>query len=167
MEGWQRRGWYHVVRQAVPDGGSADREGPAADGRPFHGQYQQTIGPSRADRTSTRQIGDTNQLTQVWDRQTDWLTPDRYIDRPPHATRPASIRKRSEKFNVKTCYRCDETRNAEKVFLHNRRAASSSFRARSPADGRSLARCCQQSLTRVHRRGPAFPGLSSLPPFST
>ena len=28
-----RRGRYHVVGQAVPDGGSGDREGPAADGR--------------------------------------------------------------------------------------------------------------------------------------
>jgi len=48
-EGWQRRGRYHVVRQAVPDGGSGDREGPAADGRPyrqFYGRYQQTIGPT-------------------------------------------------------------------------------------------------------------------------
>ena len=45
--------------------GSGDREGPAADGRQFHGRYQQTIGPSRAEGTSTRQIGDTNQLTQV------------------------------------------------------------------------------------------------------
>ena len=39
-----------------------DREGPAADGRQFHGRHQQTIGPSRAEGTSTRQIGDTNQL---------------------------------------------------------------------------------------------------------
>jgi len=29
MEGWQRRGRYHIVRQAVPDGGSGDWEGPA------------------------------------------------------------------------------------------------------------------------------------------
>jgi len=36
-EGWQRRGRYHVDRQAVPDGGFGDREGPAADGRQFHG----------------------------------------------------------------------------------------------------------------------------------
>jgi len=28
---------YHVVRQAVPDGGSGDWEGPAADGRKFNG----------------------------------------------------------------------------------------------------------------------------------
>jgi len=47
-EGRQRRGRCHVVRQAVPDGGSVDREGPAADGRQLHGRYQQTIGPSRA-----------------------------------------------------------------------------------------------------------------------
>ena len=39
--------------------------GQAADGRQFDGRYQQTIGPSRAEGTSTRQIGDTNQLTQV------------------------------------------------------------------------------------------------------
>ena len=39
-------GRYHVVRQAVPDGGSGDWEGPAADGRQFHGRHQQTIGPS-------------------------------------------------------------------------------------------------------------------------
>ena len=38
------------------------------DGRQFHGRYQQTIGPSRAEGTSTRQIGDTNQLTQVYGR---------------------------------------------------------------------------------------------------
>jgi len=31
--------------QTVPDGGSGDWEGPAADGRQFHGRYQQTIGP--------------------------------------------------------------------------------------------------------------------------
>ena len=68
MEGWQRRGRYHVVRQAVPDGGSRDREGPAADGWQFHGRYLQTIGPSRPEGTSTRQIGVTNQLTQVWRR---------------------------------------------------------------------------------------------------
>jgi len=29
------------------------------------GAMQQTIGPNRAEETSTRQIGDTNQLTQV------------------------------------------------------------------------------------------------------
>ena len=29
---------YHVVRQAVPDGGSGDWGGPAADGRQFHGR---------------------------------------------------------------------------------------------------------------------------------
>jgi len=58
------RGRYHVVRQAVPDGGSGDREGPAADSRQFHGRHQQTICPSRAEGTSTGQIGDTNQLTQ-------------------------------------------------------------------------------------------------------
>jgi len=52
------------VQQAVPDGGSGDWEDPAADGRQFHGRHQQTIGPSRAEGTSTRQIGDTNQLTQ-------------------------------------------------------------------------------------------------------
>jgi len=55
-EGRQRRGRYHAVRQAVADGGSGDREGPAADGRQFHGRHQQTIGPSRAEGTSTRQI---------------------------------------------------------------------------------------------------------------
>jgi len=38
-------------RQAVPDGGSGDWEGPAADGRQFHGRYQQTIGLSRAEGT--------------------------------------------------------------------------------------------------------------------
>jgi len=54
-----RRGRYHVVGQAVPDGGSGDREGPAADGRQFNGL--QTISPSRAEGTPTRQIGDTNQ----------------------------------------------------------------------------------------------------------
>ena len=55
-EGRQRRGRYHVARQAVADGGSGDREGPAADGGQFHGRCQQTIGPSRAEGTSTRQI---------------------------------------------------------------------------------------------------------------
>jgi len=44
---------------------SGDWGGLAADGRQFHGRYQQTIGPSRAEGTSTGQIGDTNQLTQV------------------------------------------------------------------------------------------------------
>ena len=39
-------GRYHVVRQAVPDGGFGDREGPAADGRQLHGRHQQTIVPS-------------------------------------------------------------------------------------------------------------------------
>jgi len=41
-EAWNRnalnadgRGRYHVVRQAVADGGSGDWEGPAADGRQF------------------------------------------------------------------------------------------------------------------------------------
>jgi len=57
---------YHAVRQTVPNSGSGDWEGPAADGRQFHGRHQQTIGSSRAEGTSTRQIGDTNQLTQVW-----------------------------------------------------------------------------------------------------
>jgi len=33
--------------------------------RQLHGRHQQTIGPSRAEGTSTRQIGDTNQLTKV------------------------------------------------------------------------------------------------------
>jgi len=53
------------VRQAVPDGGSGDWEGPAADGRQLHGRHQQTIGPSRAEGTSTRQIGDTNQFSSI------------------------------------------------------------------------------------------------------
>ena len=61
-----RRGRCHVVLQAVPDGGSGNWEGPAADGRQFHGRYQQTIGPSRAEGMPTRQIDDMNQLTQVW-----------------------------------------------------------------------------------------------------
>ena len=47
-------------------------EGPAADGRQFHGRNQQTIGPSRAEGTSTRQIGDTNQLTQVTAQFHEW-----------------------------------------------------------------------------------------------
>jgi len=55
----------HTVRQTVANGVSGDWEGPAADGRQFDGRRQQTIGPSRAEGTSTRQIGDTNQLTQV------------------------------------------------------------------------------------------------------
>jgi len=38
---------------------------PTVDSFTFHGRYKQTIGPSRAERTSTRQIGDTNQLSQV------------------------------------------------------------------------------------------------------
>ena len=50
---------FQIVR------GSGDREGPAADGRQLHGRHQQTIGPSRAEGMSTRQIGDTNQSTQV------------------------------------------------------------------------------------------------------
>ena len=54
---------YHAVRQTVPNSGSGDWKGPAADGRQFHGRHQQTIGSSRAEGTSTRQIGDTNQLT--------------------------------------------------------------------------------------------------------
>ena len=45
---------YHVVRQTVANGGSGDREGPAANGRQFNGRNQQTIGPSRAEGTSTR-----------------------------------------------------------------------------------------------------------------
>jgi len=53
----ETRGRYHVVRQAVPDDGSGDRDGPAADGRQFHGRYQQTIGPSRADRGNVDQAG--------------------------------------------------------------------------------------------------------------
>ena len=61
-EGLQRWGRYHVVQQTIPDGESSDWEGPAADGRQFNGQYQQTIG---VEGTPTRQIGDTNQLTQV------------------------------------------------------------------------------------------------------
>ena len=64
-EGRQRRGRDHIVRHAVPDGASGDWEGPATDVSQFHGRYQQTIGPSRAEGTSTRQIGDTNQLTEV------------------------------------------------------------------------------------------------------
>jgi len=36
---------------------------PVADGKQLQGRHQQTIGPSRAEGTSTRQIGDTNQLT--------------------------------------------------------------------------------------------------------
>ena len=58
-------GRYHVVRQVVSDGGSGDQEGPAADGRQFHIRYQQTISASRAEGTPTRQIGGTNQLTQL------------------------------------------------------------------------------------------------------
>jgi len=44
---------------------SGDWEGPVVDGRQFKGRHQRTIGASRAEGTSTRQIGDTNQLTQV------------------------------------------------------------------------------------------------------
>ena len=39
MEGRQRRGRYHIVRQAVANGGSGDWEGPAADGRQFNPCY--------------------------------------------------------------------------------------------------------------------------------
>ena len=46
----------YIVRPAVPNGGSGDWEGPAADGRQFHGRYQQMIGPSREEGTPTRQI---------------------------------------------------------------------------------------------------------------
>jgi len=42
LEGLQRRGRYHVIRQIVPDGGSGDCEGPAADGRQFNGHYRPT-----------------------------------------------------------------------------------------------------------------------------
>jgi len=44
--------------QTVADGGSGDREGPAADGRQFNGRYQ-----TRAEGTPTRQISDSNQST--------------------------------------------------------------------------------------------------------
>jgi len=80
-ESWQRRGWYR------------DREGLAANGRQFHGRHQQTIGPSRAEGTSIRQIGDTNQLTQVWRRSSmsgpcTWARPSWTVLSPePRANR--------------------------------------------------------------------------------
>ena len=45
-----------ITGQAVPHGESGDWEGPAADGRQFHGRYRHTIGPSRAEGTSTRHV---------------------------------------------------------------------------------------------------------------
>jgi len=42
---------YHAVRQTVPNSGSGDWEGPAADGRQFHGRHQQSGGNvDQADR---------------------------------------------------------------------------------------------------------------------
>jgi len=52
--GGRRRSRDHIVRQTVPNDGSGDWEGPAADGRQFDGRHQQTIGPSRAEGTPTR-----------------------------------------------------------------------------------------------------------------
>jgi len=43
----------------------SDWEGPAADGRQFHGRLQQTIGSSRAAGMPTRQSSDTNQLSSL------------------------------------------------------------------------------------------------------
>jgi len=39
-EGRKRRSRGHVVRQTVPNGRSRDWEGPAANGRQFHGRHQ-------------------------------------------------------------------------------------------------------------------------------
>jgi len=64
-EGRKRRSRSHVVRQTVPNGRSGDWEGPAANGGHFHGRHQQKVDPSRTEATPTREIGDTNQLTQV------------------------------------------------------------------------------------------------------
>jgi len=64
-EGRKRRSRGHVVWQTVPNGWSGDWEGPAANSRQFHGRHQQKVGSSRTEATATREMGDTNQLTQV------------------------------------------------------------------------------------------------------
>jgi len=64
-EGRKRRSRGHVVRQTVPNGRSGDWEDLAVNGRQFRGRRQQKVGPSRTEATSTREMGDTNQLTQV------------------------------------------------------------------------------------------------------
>ena len=91
--------------QTVADGG---REGPAADGRQFHGRYQQTTGPSRAEGMSTsagREAIDRHLLSTsskpaavgllLWARPgtargTDRLTPYCYIDPAQHTLRAVS-----------------------------------------------------------------------------
>ena len=39
-EGRRRRSRDDIIRQTVANGGSGDREGPAADGRQFDGRHQ-------------------------------------------------------------------------------------------------------------------------------
>jgi len=64
-EGRKRQSRGHIVRQTVPNGQSGSWEGPAANGRQFHGWHQWKVGPSRTQATPTKEIGDMNQLTQV------------------------------------------------------------------------------------------------------
>ena len=68
-EAWNRnvfKCWQKVDRDGADITLSGDREGLATDVRQFHGRYQQTIDASRAEGMKIRQIGDTNQLTRVW-----------------------------------------------------------------------------------------------------
>ena len=66
-EGRQRVDGNDVVRQTVPEFDSSNRESPTANSRQldlWHYMYK-TIGASRAKRSSTRQISDANEWTEV------------------------------------------------------------------------------------------------------
>jgi len=64
-EGRQRVDRNDVVRQTVPEFGSSNRESPTANSRQLDLWHHKTIGASGAKRSSTRQISDANEWTEV------------------------------------------------------------------------------------------------------
>jgi len=64
-EGRQRVDGNDVVRQTVPEFSSSNRESPTANSRQLDLWHYKTIGASRAKRSSTRQISDVNEWTEV------------------------------------------------------------------------------------------------------
>jgi len=64
-KGQQRISQHDVIRQAVPELGSGDREGSTADCRQFGWWHNKTVEASRTQHSLTREISDVNEWTKV------------------------------------------------------------------------------------------------------
>jgi len=64
-EGRQRVGGSDAVKQTVPEFGSSHLESPTADCRQFDWWHYKMVGASRMKRSSTRQISDADEWTEV------------------------------------------------------------------------------------------------------